>query len=148
MLPKPYKYKKPRKRKIDQGLNRIQRPSSAEELTGVILGKKASAPEERFARALYKKNLSFDFQVVVQTAYQIPGQLNTVDFVVFSGLPYPIEIDGDWVHKTSSKKEQDALRDAIINEKMVPRGWRPISRIPGHKVATQEDANNVVEEMF
>jgi len=148
MLPKPYKYKKPKKWKQSTNLNRIKPSPTDEGLTGAVKNEPASEYEERFARALHKKKLPYYFQTVLPTGFQIPGQLNTIDFLVTVGSEQPIEIDGDWVHKNGSQKDRDLVRDAIINAQMMPQGWMPILRVPGYKLETQEDADKTVEEMF
>jgi len=142
-----YKYKlKPKP--VDTAKNRLRVTAEAENLAGVVNGQEASEIEERFAKALRGKGLDFSFQVVLPTGYQIPGQLNTIDFVIYEGVGYPVEIDGDWVHKNASQRDRDLIRDAIINAQMTPRGWMPIMRVPGYKLETQEDADKTVEEMF
>lgn len=148
MLPEPYQYKRPNRRLNKMNLNRIKHEPEGEGLRGIVLNQKASALEERFARALRKIGLEFYFQVVVQTPFQIPGQLNTVDFLIVSGIAYPIEIDGDWVHKTEGQKKRDMLRDAVIDAKMAKQGWQPIRRVRGHDLQTQDDADRVVRELF
>ncbi len=142
-----YKYKLA-PRPPDVPKNRLRTSTQDENLTSIVQGQKASEYEERFANALSKMKLDFHFQVVMPTNYQIPGQLNTIDFLVVEGLEYPVEIDGDWVHKNGSQHRRDEIRDAIINAQMMPQGWQPIQRISGHRLETQEDADRVAREMF
>ena len=142
-----YKYKlKPRP--VDTAKNRLRVTAEAEALTGFVNGQEAPEIEERFANALRGKGLAFSYQVVLPTGYQIPGQLNTIDFVIHEGMDYPVEIDGDWVHKNGSQRDRDLIRDAIINAQMGSQGWRPVERVPGHRLETQDDANKTVEELF
>ena len=124
-----------------------------EGLTGVVKGRKASALEERFARAL-KKNRNIEdwwFNVLVPTKFQIPGQYNQVDFFVWmSDILFPIEIDGIFVHKSAEQKNKDRERDAVLNPSIRERnpGAQNILRIPGYLLEEQESADKVVREIF
>ena len=61
-LPKPYQYRKIPRRPEKMRANRQPRVTENEVLTGVVQGSEASDIEERFAKALYKNKLDFDFQ--------------------------------------------------------------------------------------
>ena len=135
------------------GRYRIDEPATDEGLTGIVKGRKASALEERFARALRKASQidNWWFDVFVETEFQIPGQFNRVDFFVWvSGVLNPIEIDGDWVHKSAEQKNKDLERDAVLDVVLMKRYSPvvPIVRIPGYKCETQESADQVVREMM
>jgi hypothetical protein len=151
MLPIP-KYKLPPRPPSGDRLNRPQEPSSEEAFSGVVQGKTASTLEERVARSLDKAKSRIEgyaFQRKVDTPYSLPGQDNSVDFAVwmFAGTQ-PLEVDGDWIHKSAGDKGKDELRDGIINEAMAPRGWLPIKRIKGFEIETQEMSDALINEIF
>jgi len=147
MLPKPYKYTIPRERKTERG-RRVQREVEDEGLGGFVNAEPASEIEERFAIALRKRQLDFDFQHSVWTAYTLPTQERSVDFVVNLPPPTPIEIDGGIAHKTVADKEADRMRDGVIDATMMPYGWLPITRVDGENLQTQDDADTIVRELF
>jgi hypothetical protein len=142
---KPFSYKL-RPRPPKQPLNRIAGTSEDERLTGFVHGKEASDLEERFARALggAGKDYIFEYEVVGPTT--IPGQENQIDFIVDD--IYPVEVDGQFTHKSGAQKAHDQLRDAVLNEHLKQYGWNPIDRISGDKLETQEQADQIVREKF
>lgn len=124
-------------------------PPTAKEtegLTGYVHGLEASELEERFAKSLTRHGLTFQFQYEVLTMAGIPGEENVVDFVVETGQPYPVEIDGNWIHKSAAQREKDRLRDAQVNEVLQNWGFLPILRIPGDQIADPEHTDAIVEE--
>jgi len=129
-------------------LNRIAGQAPDERLSGFVHGMEASTLEERFARALDRRGLRFIFQHRIDTPYQIPGQENEVDFVVEEYGTHPIEVDGNWIHKSAAAKAKDKLRDAILDDILGKEGWHPIVRVPGNELEDQAQANNVVEALF
>ena len=151
---KPYQYKVDSRPKIKVWpKNRPINEPIDEGLTGYVNGRRAYSTEERFARALAKSDRieKWWFDVLVHTPYQIPGQENQVDFFVWSGgILHPIEIDGEFSHKTSEQKAHDIERDAILNPIIQQRnpGALPIERIPGDYLETQIDADRLVREIF
>ena len=146
-VPKPFRYKL-RPRPPQQPLNRIKVSGEGERLTGFVHGKEASDLEERFANALDKLHYSYMFEYEVLSNIGVPGEENQIDFVVYSGGTWPVEVDGGFVHASASRKAKDKLRDAILNEQLGREGWEPIVRIPGSDLESQEEADNVVREMF
>ena len=145
----PYRYKKTRAKRPEAP----SFPSFKEDegLTGTVLGKDASDLEERFARALNTYGVDFVFQFFVETAHSLPYQEKQVDFVVYSGQPEPVEIDGLWVHKTQAQREYDRERDAQVDEALAPHGFAPLRRIrdaDAALLATQDGANGVVDTYF
>ena len=142
---KTFKYKlRPRPPKMP--LNRLAGASEDERLTGFVHGKEASDLEERFARALDKNNHGYAFEYVILSNVGLPGEENQIDFVVDD--IYPVEIDGNFTHKSAEQKAHDQQRDAILNEQLSDWGWQPIERIPGDFLETQEAANQIVREQF
>ena len=152
MLPAIPRYKLPPRPPGGDRLNRPQEPAAKEQFTGIVQGKTASTLEERIARSLDKLGdliEGYTFGYTVNTPFSLPGEGNKVDFAVwmFSGTQ-PLEIDGDWIHKSAGDKGQDELRDALVNTTMGPRGWLPIIRIKGHEIETQAMSDAVIEGLF
>lgn len=147
MLIKPFQYKVPKPRKTERG-RRVEREAEDSDLSGFVNGEPASEIEERFAIALRRRGLDFDFQYSVWTAYSLPTQDRVVDFVVYEPPAYPIEIDGGIAHKTIADKEADRVRDGVIDDTMQKYGWMLIQRVSGDDLQTQDDADAVVRELF
>jgi len=145
-------WKRKRRRKSKPEDQKVDVPEpmgeAAGEFSGWVNGKKASTREEMFARALRKKNIQFTFRKLIYTPYQIPGQNYEVDFILFEGQPQPIEIDDEWIHRTQQQQDEDALRDTILDDIMTRWGYAKIKRIKVNMEWTQEDFDNLVEEMY
>lgn len=123
--------------------------SSAEQFTGQINGLKASDIEERFDRALRKNPniINYEFRAATVAGRNLPGEVE-VDFMVDTGtLKQPVQIDGEFAHKTQQQKESDAMKDAILNDFMQGYAF-PVVRIPYLELSTQDAANRVVKELF
>ena len=144
---KPYKFKKAAAPKPGP-MNRIPQRAEQEGLTGFVHGKGASDLEERLARALDARTLDYAFQYIVDTATSLPGEANNVDFVVFAGQGQPIEVDGNFTHKSAEQRGEDRIRDALIDEALQPRGFLPIMRVKEEDVSSIDAAVQTVEELF
>ena len=142
---KTFKYKL-RPRPPEMPLNRLAGARETERLTGFVHGKEASDLEERFARALDRAGKDYRFEYLVLSNIGLPGEENQIDFVVDD--IYPVEVDGNFTHKSAEQKAHDQQRDAILNEQLSDWGWYPIDRIPGDFLETQEAANQIVGEKF
>lgn len=95
-----------------------------------VQNQKASAPELNLAAALnfYSGTLIDDyiFQYYVSTSHTLPGEGNTVDFIVLShGVWYAEEVDGEIAHKTVGQKEYDRQRDIFVGDVLKNRGFAP-----------------------
>lgn len=147
-----FKYDIPTSPEVSERLDRLVYDTPEEGFTGFVQGQPASTLEERFARALDKIDIIFRyfFQFVVPTPFQIPGQSNVIDFMVVAAAWYPIEIDGDFAHKSGEVRAKDKLRDAMLDDEMRDRypGVVPIVRIPEHELTTQEDADQIAREII
>jgi hypothetical protein len=103
------------RRPVEIGLPGYPRQTVEEDpevLTGTVKGFQASAPEERFAKALDKAHISYQFRLTVGAPRGLPGW-KELDFVVQSGgLLYAIEVDTAFTHR--QKENSDVLHDAII----------------------------------
>ena len=144
VLFRPYRYSRRRPERIEPEAP-PREPSDDEGLTGYVRGLEASDIEERFARALDAYEQDYIFQFEVTTAFTLPHQEKQVDFLVTTGQPRPVEIDGTWVHKSAEQREYDSVRDAQVNQVLRPRGYLPVMRISGDELVSQEFANSVVE---
>lgn len=108
----------PHKPRIDTG-------DEAEILAGTVQGMKASAAEERYARALDKlKSVDYyEFRYTVGAPRGLPGY-KEVDFVVSShGVIYLEEIDSPFTHR--NKQRADVLHDAIVLNEFEKLGFTP-----------------------
>ena len=119
---------------IPKTVNRLQRPGKKDRLPSTVQGKKASEPEARTAKVLDKLGVKYIFIWEVQTPYTSLGQKNQIDFVCL--LPtsvVPIEVDGEFAHKTINQKESDRQRDALLNEIIRKEGWDEITRVDAQR---------------
>jgi hypothetical protein len=145
-----FTYKIPRKKRVSIPAGSAQKQDEGEVLSGQIQGQAASDIEERCARALDKDDriFGYTFREAVISRRNLPGQLE-VDFVVYSGsLIYPIQVDGEFAHKGTGKKAEDALKDAMVNNYFKQYGAQPVLRIDGDKLADQSSADKLVKELL
>ncbi len=152
-----YRYKLPPRKGRRTPAARRPKPERdpGEELTGRLRGKKASDLEEVFGRALNQSERILWWQY--QNVYGAPARnmsgAKTLDFLVFTGVLHPVQIDDEWIHKSASTQANDRASDILINAKLSTRGARPVKRIKGNllrvgRKANQEKANRLVEELF
>lgn len=134
------------RKRIDLNLTRPRIPVEDEGLTGIVRGKKASDLEERFARALSKYRVRFDYQVLVMTAISVPHQEKEVDFIVGR---QPVNVHGYIGHfHTIGQRSKDIIRDLHVNEALMPLGFMPIITITAKELGRQEDADMFVRRTF
>ena len=150
---KHYQYRKSGWRRPEADRRPPSSTSETEGFTGFVKGKKASDLEERYARALDSnpRVTGYRFNELINTPFQIPGQLNQIDFIVYSGpFVQPVEIDGEFSHKTQEDKAHDLIRDQQLMPyiKAIWPGAREIVRIPDTKLLTQDQADTLVRRMF
>jgi len=149
---KPFQYKTPSKRTPRVDVNRLEPPTTETDdprpLTGYVNGVKATDIEERFARALRKHGLRYRFQVRFETVQSLPGRARVVDFVVYHGLRYPVEVDGEIAHSTGAQEAADRLREELLNEVFRWRCMPPLQRVKWWQLETQGQADAVVRELF
>lgn len=134
---------------------RVQRPKPVTDdeppLTGMVQGQRASDIEERFARALDKlsKVTRYDFLPTILAPPNMAGSIQ-IDFMVYAGEVWPVQLDGDWVHKSAEAKAHDQLQDALADEYFASAGYgaQPQQRIPGHLISNQQDADQLVRTLF
>jgi hypothetical protein len=145
-----FKYKIPRKARLEEPAYNAQTEAHDEGLTGQVQGIAASDIEERFARALSKDSrvTSYLFREPVISRRNLPGQLE-VDFVVLAGpLVIPIQIDGEYAHKGAAKKQEDALKDAMVNDFYKQYGANLVVRINGDLLFDQSNTNKIVRDLL
>lgn len=97
----------PHKPRLDTG-------EEAEYLGGMVQNKKASAPEERFAKALDKLTTvdSYEFRYTIGAPRGMPGW-KELDYLVSShGQVWAFEVDTEFTHRQKGKA--DVLHDAIV----------------------------------
>lgn len=135
----------PQRPRIDNGVE-------AEVLTGQVNGMKASAGEERFARALSKITAidGFQFRYTIGAPRGLPGW-KELDFVVVKGgILYGIEVDTAFTHR--DKKASDALHDAIALKELAKLGYQlhpVIIHLDGESdLADQNKADQTAKRMF
>ena len=149
---RPFQFKKLRTRRPDDPF--VVPDNTAEEiLTGYVHGKRASALEERFAKALDFFGIEYIFQFEVDTAYTLPNEAKQIDFIVFDGgLGIPIEIGSAFVHDSASKKEEDKARQDEINPILLLQGINPLGdelyQVPFDRPKSFEDAKDIVASLF
>lgn len=125
--------------------------AEAEGLVGVVQGQEASDLEERWGNSLEKLKKqhsieSYSFKWDVPGAYEIPGQERTVDFLVYAGVKYPIEVDGDYAHRN---QEEDDARDEILNEILRLRGgYSDIIHVHEDDISTPEESDTMAEKIL
>jgi len=96
----------------------------AEILGGMVQNKKASAPEERLAKALGKLPTveGFEFRYTVGAPRGMPGW-KELDYLVSSrGQVYAIEVDTEFTHR--NKGRADVLHDAIVLRDLEQQGMQ------------------------
>ncbi len=154
-----FRYELPPRRGRDYEPPPTGRPEPLSELglnlTGQVRGKKASDLEEIFARALEKspKVVWWKREQLYGAPSRNAAGAKTLDYLVYTGVLYPIQIDDEWIHKSAATKAKDAMSDAFIFQKLASQGPRPVRRIKGNELrdgrrASQEKADKLVREMF
>ena len=142
---KPYKYKLPPKLKADRRVRRVVSVSDEENLTGYVQNQEASDIEERFARALRKKEIRFTFQPSYFQNRNVPGEIR-LDYMVDAGYLQPCQIDGSYAHKSAEARAEDQIKDALLDEFLQGTGALPVIRIDGDMLQDQPSADRVVDE--
>ena len=146
----PYQYRRGRPL-AKENLQRLTKQKIDEGLSGYVHGKTASDLEERFARALDKRDINFIFEYEVDTAFTLPHEAKLVDFVLMTPIPQPIELDSIFTHASAGKRNADRLRDIQINEILRSRGFNLIVRVTGNPIplpTDQEIADQIVEQFI
>ena len=148
----PVKIRRIRSPKVD---NTPRRPAwdngdEAELLEGQVNGMKASAPEERMAKALSGKKIPFEFRYTLGAPRGLPG-FKELDFLIqANGQYYAVECDTEFTHR--NKGASDVLHDAIVLKDLRGEGFQvfpEVLHIMGETdLADQLSANNTVKRLF
>jgi hypothetical protein len=146
---KAYQYKIVTPPKVEFHHDRPQIMEDGEVLDKIVQGKRASDLEERFAKALDKNaNVSsYEFIVHNVVGRNLPGEVQ-LDFAVYAPLLYPIQIDGPFAHKNAAQRENDRMKDAILDEFLKGYAAAPVKRITDERLHTQAQADELVKELF
>ena len=145
MNTKPFQFKVKRKPSLLRPTSpKVPVERVDEGLMGEVQGKRASAPEERFARALDKAKIEYYFRWII-------GEANTlgsveVDFVCLTVVIQPVSILGEYAHASYSQKEQDWINEVKINEYFADWGAQPLINIQAVNLADQHMADMEVRK--
>jgi hypothetical protein len=126
---KVYVPRKKAKRKLPAPMRpRLDSGMEAELLSGNINGMKASAGEERFAKALRKIAAVDGFEFRYTTMPRgLPGY-KELDFLVQArNMVYAIEVDTAFTHR--DKGRADVLHDAIILAHLEQKGYQVFATV-------------------
>lgn len=132
-------------------LPRIGDNAPEEMLTGTVQGVKASAPEERMAKALDKAKIQYEFRYTVGAPRGLPGW-KELDFLILTkGIVYALEVDTAFTHR--NKESSDVLHDAIIQNdpeiNSVGTLWPTVIHADGDSdLASQTNAEGYVKNLF
>lgn len=132
-------------------LPRISGTDKPEQLLGVVQDMQASAPEERFARALEDLDLQYVFRYTSGAPKGLPGWKELDFIVVTNGLVYLVEVDTAFTHR--GKEAKDVLHDAILMNdteiQMMGEVWPTVIHADGDgELASQDTASAYVKRMF
>lgn len=140
----------PRKKPV-LPLNRVELPglvSDPKPLDGEVQGMPATDIEERVARTLYKLQVPFSFQTSIPVMGSLPGRGKVIDFLLYTQLPQPLEVDGPRWHTTDGQKSEDVLREILLNVQFRRHGWLPLIRLNWMHLDTQVDADRAVRRIW
>jgi hypothetical protein len=113
---------------------------------GTIQGKKATAPELQWAKALEKAQIPYIFQFEVPTSYSLPGRGKMVDFIVDG--KWADEIDGEIAHKGISQRAQDQQRDILLSDNLHALGVNDIRRIDAERFTDDNYIQDLVRQYY
>lgn len=148
-----FKFKTPKKTPLI-GLPSLPTSNAEQDeevLTGTVQGVKASAPEERMAKALDKAQIQYIFRYTIGAPRGLPGW-KELDFLVLTkGVTYAIEVDTAFTHR--NKANSDVLHDAIIlNDQGIQASgevWPSVIHADGDlDLATKTSAAQYVKKLF
>lgn len=131
---------------------RIDNGVEAEVLTGQVNGMKASAGEERFARALSKITAvdGFQFRYTIGAPRGLPGWKELDMLVLSRNMLYAIEIDTEFTHR--DKQRADVLHDTIVLKELAKLGMQVFPKVihlDGESdLADQNKADQTAKRMF
>lgn len=131
---------------------RFDNGNEPELFEGSIQGKKASQPEERFAKALNKNKVvdGYEFRYTIGAPRGMPGW-KEIDFLVnVRGMVYAFECDTAFTHR--DKGVADKLHDAIAIKSLNGQGMNlfpQIIHLDGEReLDTPKNAERTVKRLF
>lgn len=157
--PKGYRYKKPKRiAPTIPSAPPLDKQADGEILTGFIGDQPASDLEERFANALRKLGAQFQFRVQImpgENPYFLSGRGRNqtgaveIDFLIQqNGIIFPVQIDGEYSHKTAEQLERDKVQDQRLNDSFRQYGAFPVKRIRWDEIQNPEQADELAGEIM
>ena len=129
---------------------RLDNGDEAELLSGSVRDMKASAIEERFAKALDKERIPFEFRYTIGAPRGVPGWKELDYLVEKNGQMYAIEIDSIFTHRR--KGEADRLHDAIVLSELEQQGMNVFPNVfhvlGDTELTDQTQANATVRKLL
>ena len=144
MLPL-YTYKIKKRRVPITGVRTPTAARDAEELSGIVRGFQASAIEERFARALERRNIDYYFRYALGNR-GLPGW-RELDFLViwFGYRPFEIE-DISFIHRGT--QAEDAWKDAQTMDFLKQYNPYPVQHVNNTQLYDQDAADATVRRLL
>lgn len=132
MKNEPFQYQIPKPAHYGSG-RRTQAVQEAEILQKYVRGERASQEEYWLSLAwdkLIKEGaiLGWSFQPSFFQRKNVPGEVR-LDFMVEIPPDLPIQVDGNWIHKSAGQKAKDRANDARLNGRLSGEAL-PVVRIP------------------
>ena len=129
--------------------DRPQVMNDGEVLDKEVQGQAASDLEERFAKALDKNSrvTGYEFRVPYLAGRSMLGEVE-LDFAVYAPLLYPVQIDGEIGHSSAEQIAKDLFNNARLDEHLRGIAAAPVVRVKWLDLQTQDDADQLVREMF
>ena len=147
---RPYKIKISRTQTVPAARQAPNSPVDKEVMTGFVMGESASDLEERAYRSTIKLPAvtAIEFQPSFLSGRNMPGEYR-LDFLVYvGGVQYPIQIDGEWIHKSAEAREEDRIKDALFDNEMIGTGALPVRRINETEIPDQEHSDRLFQEIL
>jgi hypothetical protein len=146
---KPYKMQVTSSKKPDAA-RMAPNETSAEPLTGMVMGQSASALEERAYRSIVKIPgvLAIEFQPSFLAGRGMPGEYRLDFQVTMPGYIQPIQIDGEWIHKSAEAREEDEVKDIQFDNEMMGTGALPVRRVNELEIPDQARSDQLLREIL
>ena len=131
-------------------LQRTRPVIEGENLTGQVNGKRASALEERFYRGTTKDSRIqwVRFKSIYGAPSNMFGSIE-LDFLIFTGSFYLVQIDGAWIHKSAQARMHDIMQDErLFHDHFRTRNAQPVSRVTEKFLSDQNKANDTVRQIL
>jgi hypothetical protein len=146
---RPYKMRVAPTQKA-QAAKQVRNEAVAESLTGMVMGQKASDLEERAYISIRKLSsvLGIEFQPSFLAGRGMPGEYR-LDFLIhMPGYIQPIQVDGEWIHKSAEAQESDRIKDAQFDNEMMGTGALPVRRVSELEMPDQVRSDRLFQEIL